>query len=151
LNPRKIAADDNGNLYVVATGNYGSVKSKLVKVNASTEAVTFSADSAVSDIKVYKNQLFAINDFGYTGLSSNVRMLSTTNFANVGSSFITDATVITTPYGFNIDESNGDVYVTDAKDYVSTGVVFCFDKTGKKKFSFSVSPGVNPNTVLFLR
>jgi hypothetical protein len=52
----------------------------------------------------------------------------------------------------DVDLSTGDVYVGDAKDYVSSGEVFCFDKTGKKKFSFSVSPGISPiRTVLIVQ
>jgi YVTN family beta-propeller protein len=150
LNPRKIVADNSGNLYVVVTGNYGFVLPKIVKINSGTELVTFSADTAVNTIAYFNNKLYVTNDFAYTGLSSNVRALSTSNFSNTGSSFITDGTQIQTPYGLDIDELNNDVYITDAKNYTISGEVFCFDKNGKKKFSFSISPGVNPNKVLFL-
>lgn len=54
-------------------------------------------------------------------------------------------------YGVNVDDATGEVYVTDAKDYISSGEVFCFDNTGKKKFSFSVTPGLNPNTVVLIK
>ncbi len=151
INPRKITADDNGYVYVIATGDYVGVPTKIVKVDAALETVTFSADTSVSTIKFYNNNLYVTNDFSYSGLSSNVRILNTSNFASVGTSFITDVTAITTPYGLNIDESNGDVYVTDARDFVQSGQVYCFDKLGKKKFSFLVTPGVNPNSVIFIR
>jgi YVTN family beta-propeller protein len=151
LNPTRITADDNGNVYVIATGNYTTVPSSLVKLNAQSETVTFAADSAVSKIRYYNNALYAINDFAYTGLSSNVRRLSTTDFSNLSSSFITDATTVVTPYGIEIDENNGDIYITDAKDFTSSGEVFCFDQAGKKRFSFVTTPGVNPNSVVFIR
>jgi hypothetical protein len=151
INPRKITADDNGNLYIVATGDYVTVPSSIVKVNAATETVSFRADTAVSTIRYYNNALFVTNDFPYTGLSSNVRMLRISDFSNMSAGFIADATAITTPYGLEIDDNNGDVYITDAKDFVVSGEVFCFDKLGKKRFSFSVSPGVNPNSVVFIR
>jgi YVTN family beta-propeller protein len=151
INPQKITADENGNLYIVATGDYATVPSSIVKVNAATETVIFRADTAVSTIRYYDNALFVTNDFPYTGLSSNVRMLRTSDFSNRSTSFISDATAIATPYGLDIDENNGDVYITDAKDFVVSGEVFCFDKLGKKRFSFSVSPGVNPNSVVFIR
>ena len=91
------------------------------------------------------------NDFAYTGLSSNVRVLSPDNFANLSNSFITDGTAIQTPYGLNIDENSGDVYVTDAKDFTVSGAVYCFNSQGQLRFSFSVSPGVAPNSVVFKR
>ena len=151
INPRKIVADNSGNLYVVASGNYGSVPAKIIKINAASETVIFSADTAVNTIAWYNNKLYVTNDFAYTGLSSKVRVLSTADFRNLSGSFITDGTVIQTPYGLDINEENNDVYITDAKDYTVSGMVFCFDQTGKKKFSFSVNPGVNPNKVLFKR
>ncbi len=148
INPGAVTADNNGNVYVACTGNYGEVSARLVKVNASSNTVTFSADTAVGKLRFYNGALYTTG--GYLG-SPNVRMLSITDFSELSANFVTDGTTIITPYGINIDEESGDVYVTDAKNYVSTGEVFCFDKNGKKKFSFSVTPGVAPNTVAFIR
>ena len=147
-NPGPMAADDAGNIYIGCTGDYGSIKPKLVKVNTATKTVTKSADTAVAKIRFYKGSLYAIAG-SYPAY--NVRTLSTTDFSATSSNFITDGTTITTPYSLNIDETTGDVYVGDAMDYSSPGQVFCFDKNGKKKFSFSVAPGLNPNTVVFIR
>jgi YVTN family beta-propeller protein len=151
INPRRIAADNSGNVYVVVTGNYSTIVPKLVKLNAASETVSFSADSAVSTIDFYDNKLFVTNDFAYTGLSSNVRVLNPDNFSNLSNSFITDGTDIETPYGLSIDPNNGDVYVTDAKDFTVSGAVYCFNSQGQLRFSFSVSPGVSPNGLVFKR
>jgi hypothetical protein len=147
-NPTAITADDAGNLYVGCTGDYGSIRAKLVKVNTATNTVTGSADTAIGKIHFFNGLLYVTG--GYLG-SSNVRTLNTTDFSASSANFVTDGTAITLPYALNIDEVTGDVYVGDAKDYVSSGEVFCFDHTGKKKFSFSVAPGLNPNTVVFIR
>jgi len=148
VNPGAITADDAGNIYVGCTGDYGSNPPKLVKLNTSTGAITKSADTAVGKIRYYNGFLFATG--GYLG-SSKVRALNTTDFTETRSNFVTDGTVIKLPYGLNVDSETGDVYITDAIDYVSNGQVFCFDKTGKKKFSFSVAPGLNPNTVVLIK
>jgi len=148
LNPGSIAADDAGNIYVGCTGDYASHGPQLVKVNTSTGTVTKAADTAVGKIRFYNGLLYVTG--GYLG-SAYVRTLSTTDFKQTSSNFVTDGTVIKQPYGLNIDTGTGDVYITDAIDYVSSGLVFCFDKTGKKKFSFSVSPGLNPNTVVLIK
>lgn len=147
-NPGSITSDDAGNVYVACTGDYNANSARLVKINVTTNTVTKSADTTVGSIRFYNNLLYVTG--GYYGIAK-VRTLNTTDFAAVRSNFVTDGTVITTPYGVNIDEQNGDLYVMDAKDYSITGVVTCFDKTGKKKFSFSTTPGVNPNKVLFVR
>ncbi len=148
INPGAVTADNSGNIYVACTGNYADIGPKLVKVSAASNTVIASTDTAAGKIKFYDGLLYTTG--GYLG-SPNVRALNTSDFSQVSANFVTDGTGIVTPYGFNIDEENGDVYITDAKNYTSSGEVFCFDKTGKKKFSFSVSPGVAPNSVAFIR
>ena len=61
--------------------------------------------------------------------------------------FITDGTNLQMPYGITVNPLNGDVYITDAHNFTVTGDVFCFDKNGKKKFSFSA--GLNPSAIVF--
>ncbi|MEO6914555.1 MAG: hypothetical protein ABI151_02010, partial [Chitinophagaceae bacterium] len=148
VNPGSVTADNAGNVYVACTGDYARIKPKLVKVNTATNTIVKSADTAIGKLRYYDGLLYATG--GYLG-SSKLRALSTTDFAQTRADFITDGTVLTKPYGLNIDNATGDVYLTDAKNYTSSGEVFCFDKTGKKKFSFSVSPGVSPNTVAIVK
>jgi YVTN family beta-propeller protein len=144
VNPGGIAADEAGNVYVACTGNYGSIKPSLVKFNAATGAIIKKADTTVGKIRFYDGQLYVTG--GYLG-ANTVRVLNTTDFKQASPNFVTDGTPIVSPYGLTIDNSTGEVFVTDAKNYTNSGEVFCFDKTGKKKYSFSVSPGVNPNSV----
>ena len=145
-NPGSIAADNSGNIYVACAGDYGVIVPSLVKVNTSTNTVIKSADTTIATVRCYNNKLYVTG--GYFGLA-NVRVLNTTDFSVVKTNFVSDGTVITTPYGLDIDNTTGDVYVGDAVDYVSPGIVFCFDKNGNKKFSFSATPGASPiKTVL---
>jgi YVTN family beta-propeller protein len=148
INPFSVAADSAGNVYVTCIGDYGATGPKLVKVSTVSNSVVKSVDTAVGNIRYFDGQLYATG--GWNG-SPYVRALSTVDFSQKSANFVTDGTKITMAYGLNIDVSSGDVYVTDAKDYTTSGEVFCFDKTGKKKFSFKVTPGVNPNTVAFIR
>lgn len=147
-NPGAITADDAGNVYVGCTGDYGTIGPKLVKINTANNSVTFSADTAVGKIKYYNGYLYATG--GYLG-SPNLRKLSTTDFKAVSNNFVTDGSVVMNAYGLNINTDNGDVYITDSRDYITSGEVFCFDKDGKKKFSFRTTPGLNPNSVAFIR
>jgi len=148
INPGSLAADSSGNLYVVCTGNYNSVAPSLVKFSLNNNTVVKSVDSTLGTIRYYNNTL--ITTGGYLG-AANVGLLNTTDLTAVRPSFVTDDTKIQNPYGLDIDPATGDVYVGDAKDYVSSGQISCFDKTGKKKFSFSVSPGINPVRSLLIQ
>jgi DNA-binding beta-propeller fold protein YncE len=55
----------------------------------------------------------------------------------VNRSFITDGTdkEIEIPYGIMVHPVTKDIYVTDAGNYVSPGMLYCFTKNGKKKWS----------------
>lgn len=68
----------------------------------------------------------------------------------VSESFITDGTdrEITVPYGIAVHPENGDIFVTDAKNYVSSGTLYCFDRHGRKKWS--VRTGDIPSQICFL-
>jgi YVTN family beta-propeller protein len=140
-NPGSITADNAGNIYIACTGNYASIGPKLVKVSLSSGQVIKSADTAAGTIRFFNNALYTTG--GYLG-AANVSILNPDDFSAIKPSFVTDGTTIVNPYGLDIDPATGDVYVGDAKDYTSSGEVFCFDNTGKKKFSFSTTPGISP-------
>jgi len=148
LNPVKMAADENGNVFVVSAGNYVDVFPKIVQLDANAESVTRSLDSAVNIIRVSGDKLYAIGGYG---VGQKVLVFNTADLSVSDNNFISDGTVIKSMYGLNVDDETGDVYITDSKDYKSPGEVFCFDKNGAKKFSFSVSPGINPDKVVLIK
>lgn len=148
LNPGYIAADASGNIYVACTGDYGSVAPQLVKVSTTSNTVTTSSSIGAAVVRYYNNKLYVTGD--YLGLFST-EVLSTTDLSVLSTSFVSDGTTVEAAYGLDIDDSTGNVYISDAKDYTSPGEVFCFDNTGKKKFSFSVAPTPSPIKVAFLR
>jgi DNA-binding beta-propeller fold protein YncE len=65
--------------------------------------------------------------------------------------FITDGTdaQITTPSGIAIDPTTREIYVTDAKDNLLPGTLYCFSPAGKKKWS--VTTGDIPGHFAFVR
>ena len=64
--------------------------------------------------------------------------------------FITDGTEkkIKIPYGIMVNPITKDIYVTDAKNYVSPGTLYCFDKYGVQKWN--VRTGDIPAHFVFL-
>lgn len=146
-NPGKMATDGDDDVYVATLGNYNDITPTVVHIDADNETVEGSIDASVYVIRYSGDKLYATPGFG---LAQAITVYDD-DLNVVKDNFITDGTAITYIYGLNVDDEAGDVYVTDAKDFTTPGEVFCFDKNGAKKFSFSVTPGINPNNVVLVK
>ncbi|MEG2666187.1 MAG: YncE family protein, partial [Bacteroidales bacterium] len=62
--------------------------------------------------------------------------------------FISDGTTIGTPYGVGVDPFSGDVYISDAVNFVVRGNVFCFTSQGRLRYMRKT--GLNPTHFVFL-
>jgi YVTN family beta-propeller protein len=150
VNPNKVEINQAGNIFVTAYGNFTNIPPSVSVINGSTNAngINLGPNFQYSHIRIFGDIAYVYNNYGGGGTAKVFNSATNTIVRN---EFITDGTIITTPYGINIDELNGDVYIADAKNYVSAGSVTCFSSAGVKKFSFSVAPGVNPNKIVFRR
>jgi YVTN family beta-propeller protein len=150
VNPNKVEINQAGNIFVSAYGNFGNIPPSLSVINGSTNAngINLGPNFQYSHLRIFGDIAYAYNNYGGAGTA---KVFNTATNTIVRNEFITDGTVITTPYGINVDDLTGDVYIADAKNYVSAGSVTCFTSAGVKKFSFSVAPGVNPNKIVFRR
>ena len=152
LNPQKIEVNSAGKVFVTAYGDAFAtipIPATVSVINSSTNLLetTLGSDYQFDHVRIFNDIAYFYNNYG----GGNIKMYNTITNSLVRNNFITDGTLITTSYGLNIDEQNGDVYVTDAKDFVTAGEVTCFSAGGVRKLSFSIAPGVNPNKVLFVR
>lgn len=139
-NLHRLKADSYGDLYVTSRGDYYETPSKIYVIDTGTESVKKEFEIAASQLLIdddiayiYSTEWSYItgeNEIGY-------HMLDVKSEKLLDRSFITDGTEqeITLPYGIAVNPETKDVYVTDAKDYVSPGTIYCFDKDGKLKWS----------------
>ncbi|MFC4261517.1 DUF5074 domain-containing protein [Ferruginibacter yonginensis] len=150
VNPYKVAVNTAGNVLVSAYGNYSNIPASIYSINGTTNVAATNLGTAFqySNVRIAGDIAYCYNNYGGVGTA---KVYNTVTNTVVRNEFIADNTVITTPYGLNIDEQNGDVYIADAGNFSNAGTVTCFTSVGVKKFSFSVAPGVNPNTILFKR
>ncbi len=152
LNPQKVEVSSGGDVYVSAYGDAFAtipVPASVSVINSATNTLetTMGSDYQYDHLRISGDLAFFYNNYG----GNAVKVYNTVTNTLVRNSFVTDGTVITSTYGVDVDEQNGDVYIMDAKDNVTAGEVTCFNSNGVKKFSFSVAPGISPNRVLFLR
>jgi YVTN family beta-propeller protein len=140
-NPVTITADANGNVYVLSLGDYGTIQAGMTIIDSTTDAVKSQTNLNLG----YNIPIASYGDYVYYPTVDNkiavynVKTLSTTP------NFITDGTTIVSPYAITVDSGTGEVFIADAKDYSSNGVVYAFDKTGKKEYS--ITAGINPGRI----
>ena len=143
--PVSVAADAFGNVYVLSLGTtIGNTT-----INPGMTVISNVTDAVVSHPAVslgYNIPMSIQGDFVYYATADNKIATYNAQTQTAGqSNFITDGTVITTPYAIATDPLTGEVFVTDAKDYSSNGTLYAFDKTGKKEYSVTV--GINPGRI----
>jgi YVTN family beta-propeller protein len=149
VNPNKIQINQAGNIFVSAYGNFGSIPPTVSVINGSTNAngINLGPNFSYSHLRIAGDMAYLYNNYG----GGVVKVYNTATNTIVRNNFITDGTIVETSYGVSVDEVTNDVYICDAGNFTNAGKVVCFTSAGTKKFSFNVSPGVNPNTVVFRR
>jgi hypothetical protein len=143
VNPQNVVADNYGNVYVLSAGDYASIPSSLAIIDDNADVVKSQTNFDGSNMAIQGDNIYFITSAGKIEIY-NAKTQSVSN-----TSFITDGTVITTPYYVTADAGTGEVFVTDAKDYSSNGTLFAFDQTGKKEYSVTV--GINPGRIALLK
>jgi YVTN family beta-propeller protein len=153
INPNRICADKHGNIWVNSRGDYYNTASKLYCINSKMDELTDSVNIAVSNFHLDDDKLYI-----YTSQWNNINMNNEITYSIVdvvskqvvSRNFITDGTdaEIKIPYGIKVNPITKDIYVTDAKNHVSPGTLYCFDKNGTKKWD--VRTGDIPAHIVFL-
>lgn len=145
INLHRIRKDRYGKLWVTSRGDYNTIPSRLYVLdrkdkNSKEMVVKDTLDIPCSEMYIQGDSLYFYsvewnkqterNTVTYGIIDVRTGQLITDHF-------ITDGTEqdIVIPYGICVHPTTGDIYVTDAKNYVSSGVLHCYDRHGKKKWS----------------
>lgn len=153
INLHRLKADSDGDLYVTSRGDYYNRPSALYVVDTKTDEVKKRIAIAASNLCIAGDTAYLYgSEYSYNTASwkINYAMVNVKTETLLPGNFITDGTEknIKMPYGIMVDPETRDIYVTDARDYVSPGTLYCFDKTGKKRWS--VITGDIPAHFVFL-
>lgn len=139
-NLHRLKADQYGDLYVTSRGDYYEIPSKIYVIDTNTETVKTEFDVAASQLVIDDDVAYVYStEWSYVTGENTIgyHMIDVKDEKVLDRSFITDGSEdkITLPYGIGINPETKDVYVTDAKDYVSPGTIHCFNSAGKLKWS----------------
>jgi len=153
VNLHRVCADKHGNVWVSARGNYSYISSKLYCIDSKTDQVTDTINIIVSNFHLDEDKLYIVGTgWNYATMQDEISygIVDVVSKQMVTRKFITDGTEsnIKTPYGITVNPITKDIYVTDAKNYINPGTLYCFDKDGKKKWD--VRTGDIPGHFAFL-
>ena len=158
INLHRLKKDKYGKLWVTSRGDYQSRRSRLYvmqkKPGFNQMTVTDTIPIACSNMAFYGDRMYYYatewNNYSATNtISYGIIDIRTKEI--ISGNFITDGTEreILIPYGIAVHPDTGDIFVTDAKNYVSSGTLYCFTPDGRKKWS--VRTGDIPAHITFLK
>ena len=158
INLHRIRADRYGKLWVSSRGDYKSVPSRLFALEKDQRTgrmeVSDTLDIPCSEMEICGDSLY-LYSVAWSDISQENRVTYGIVDVRIGrlvsDNFITDGTEtdIEVPYGLKVNPQNGDIYVTDAKNYVSSGNLLCYGRDGKLKWK--VRTGDIPAHMAFLK
>lgn len=158
INLHRIRADRYGKLWVTSRGDYNGIHSRIFVLERENRwsdnmVVTDTLRIPCTEMCIYGDSLYFYSTEWSYALERNeitYGIIDVRTRELVSRSFITDGTEadIEIPYGININPANGDIYITDAKNYVSSGQLHCYSRDGRRKWS--VRTGDIPAHMVFL-
>ncbi len=136
VNLHNVALDSEGKLWVTSRGDKkGKHAPQLFVLQNETLIKTFSLNASSMHIcgdSLYflaskkPNEQVPNQDIAYGIINTRTLQLVSTQFITDG----TDAE-IDIPYAISVNPFTRDIYVTDAENYVSSGMLYCFSPAGK--------------------
>lgn len=153
INLHRMELDSDENIYVSSRGDNKYTPSSTYVIGKKDEIVK-NYNLPCSEMAVIGDSIYLYSvEWSQTSQKNTISyaIINTKTQQVVSNSFITDGSEkqIVMPYGLAINPQTRDIYVTDAKDYVNPGVLYCFDKTGKRKWA--VVTGSAPAHIAFTR
>lgn len=147
-NPGRIRADNYGHVYVATRGKDISAGDyNFVQIDTRADEVKQIYDEKVMNFAI-NDQLAYLYNFNYTTQDSQIKVFNLQTGTTLREDFITDETENNTPYGIHVNPYSGNIYITDAYNYLVRGDVLCFNPQGKLIYRLT-NIGQNPNTVVF--
>jgi len=139
INLHRLKKDNYGDLYVSSRGDYYNVPSSLYLVDATTGAIKKDFHVSVSEMTIVNDKLYYYgNEFNYNthSYTKTFGIIDVKTEEIISNKIIDQEYVdaIKSPYGIAVNPITEDIYLTDARNYVSTGYVYCFDKYGHFKW-----------------
>ena len=147
VNPHRVRKDQYNHLWITSRGDHKDVQPQLVCFQPLHPTPYTLHHISPSEMVIFGDSIYFYGSHWSDETMSNQTTYGVFNIqsqipnnpcpiSNI-QSFITDGTEknIKIPYGIQVNPYTGDIYITDAKNYVSSGQLHCYSREGKHKWS----------------
>ena len=143
VNPHRVRKDPYDRLWITSRGDHKEVQPQLVclsMLHNTTPYYTTLHHISPSEMVIVGDSMYYYGAYWNDETMSNqitYGIFDTRYPISDIRPLITDGTEqnIKIPYGIQVNPYNGDIYITDAKNYVSSGQLHCYSREGKRKWS----------------
>lgn len=140
VNLHRLLVDADGQLWVSSRGDYYDVPSRLYCINTRLDEVVAELDVSVSNMDICGDSIYVCAaEWSYVEMEEVITyaVIHVKTHEVVCRNFISDGTEkqIQKPYGIKVNPLTHEIFVTDAKNYVNPGTLYCFDPDGKQKWN----------------
>ena len=152
LNPTQVAADTEGNLFVLCMGNYADVPSTVQKISADTRELSTVAPASLMALR--GTTLYLINgqtDWATGSFSMTATTYNTLTAQPQQTALFSESENPAYPTSIDIHPATGDIFICSdpsAMGYSQPGYVYRYDTTGKLQTRHNA--GVHPFGVVFI-
>lgn len=135
INLHRIRPDSKGRLWITSRGDYYDKDARLFCFNPKTDQIEKTFDVPVSQMDISGDSIYVVSaSWSYETMSNTITnaIIDTRMMEKVSDNFIKDGTEnqIKIPYGVKINPLTGQIFVTDAGNYVNPGWLYCFSREG---------------------
>ena len=151
-NLHRVQADHLGQLWVSSRGDYFDTPSRLFCLSLSTTSISLDAiDIPVSNFCILGDSLYYIStEYSYEAYEDVISygIVDVRTHQLLTTYLITDGTTLVKPYGIAVHPTTREIYITDAGNYVTPGMLYCFSPQGI--LQWSVRTGDIPSAICFI-
>lgn len=147
INPARLAADSQGDVYLISMGDYGATPNTVQRIDGATgEVSTLGVGSLFS---LAGDKLYVI-DAPWNAVSVGCRKYDLLTETLESENFLaeTPAGGFTAISAIGVDPLTGKIYITDSGDYTSSGTLHIFSSDGRLETSVDTE-GFDPHDVVF--
>ena len=139
INLHRMTKDRFGRIYVSSRGNYYDVGADVYVIDSNADRLVGNLGIPASEMCISGDSIYMTSvEWNYTTNRNTVSytLYDMAREKIVSHNFIADGTdkQIQIPYGIAVNPDTKEVFISDAKDYVTPGRLYCFSPEGNLKW-----------------